>query len=292
MEIRTKGRLVRIGYFDGEGYQFLQDPETTVRMLRNSSMRIDLLTFIQKLSESSPKYSYPMEWENLAAIRVSSFDHWMSRQLDSKSRNMIRKAAKNGLITREVPFDDDLIRGISAIYNETPIRQGRRFAHYQKDFKTVRKMKATFLDRSIFIGAFFEGNLVGFAKLVYDEGHEQAGLMHILSMIRHRSKAPMNALIAQAVKSCSDRSISYLWYGQSSYGNKQRDSLWDFKRHNGFERIETPRYYIPLTTVGSMALRLGLHHSISDWIPEPVIAAYLRVRSHWYAKKFANLETT
>lgn len=289
-EIRINGRLIRIAYLDGEGYQFLDDPEATLGGLRKSGARIDLFTFIQKLSDTSPKYSYPMEWDNMAAVRVCTFDDWMQHQINSKVRNMIRKAAKSGVVVREVQFDDALIRGIHAIYNESPIRQGRRFWHYGKDLENVRRMKATFLDRSVFIGAFFEGNLIGFAKLVTDENRNQAGLMHILSMIQHRDKAPANALIAQAVRSCAERGIAYLWYANFSYVKKHTDGLAEFKRHNGFEKILVPRYYVPLTTVGRIAFRSGLHRGIAYWTPEPVAAAYRRIRSLWYATRFPGLE--
>jgi hypothetical protein len=281
-EIRCQGKVIRTAFLDGEGYQFLEDPEVAVQALRKSGTRIDLFTFIQRLSDTSPKYSHPMEWDNIAALHVSTFDHWLTSQVNNKVRNMIRKAEKNGVRVHEVPFDDGLIRGIHAIYNESPIRQGKRFWHYGKDLVTVGKMKATFLDRSIFIGAFLEGNLIGFIKLVSDEERRQAGLMHVFSMIRHRDKAPTNALIAQAVRSCANRRIPYLWYANFSYGKKQHDSLADFKKHNGFQRIDLPRYYVPLTLAGRMALRLGVHHSMIDWMPEPVTTAYRRIRSLWY----------
>ncbi len=291
-EIRIDGRLIRIGFIDGEGYQFLEEPEAALESLRNSNARIDLFTFIQKLSDTSPKYTYPMEWDNFAALRVSTYDGWMTKQIDFKVRNKVRKAAKNGVVVREVPFDDAYVRGIHAIYNESPTRQGKAFWHYGKDLETVRKMNATFMDRSIFIGAFFEGDLIGFVKLVFDETRSQAGLMQIVSMIRHRDKAATNALIAQAVRSCAERGISYLWYANMSYGNKRDYGNADFKRHNGFQKIELPRYYVPLTFAGRMALRLGLHHSIADWIPEPVAATYRRIRRQWYAIRFPGLKTT
>src|SRR5271167_891603 len=91
-EIRTRGRLIRIAFLDGEGYQFLEEPEAALGSLRQSGTRIDLFTFIQKLSDTSPKYSYPMEWDNMAALRVSSFDDWLKQQIDFKARNKIRKA--------------------------------------------------------------------------------------------------------------------------------------------------------------------------------------------------------
>jgi hypothetical protein len=289
-EALIKGKLIRIARLDGEGYQFLENPEVGLGSLRKSGTRTDLFTFIQKLSDTSPRYSYLMEWDNMAVLPVSTFDHWMTHQINSKVRNMIRKAAKNGVVVREVQFDDALIRGIQTIYSESPIRQGKRFWHYKKDIETLRRMKATFLDRSIFIGAFLEGNLIGFIKLVTDESGTQAGLMHIVSMIRHRDKAPTNALIAQAVRSCAERGIAHLWYANFSYGKKQRDSLTDFKRHNGFQKIELPRYYVPFTIVGRIALRLGLHHSKADWIPEPIAAIYRKARSLWYARKFPGFQ--
>ena len=91
--------------------------------------------------------------------------------------------------------------------------------------------------------------------------------MHILAMIQHRDKAPTNALIAQAVRSCGERRIPHLWYANFSYGKKQHDSLADFKLHNGFQKTDVPRYYVPLTVAGRMALRLGVHHEIGTWLP-------------------------
>jgi hypothetical protein len=289
-EVRINGKLVRIGFLDGEGYQFLEEPEQALETLRKTGKRIDLFTFIQRISETQPKYILPMEWDNVAVLPISTFDDWMTHTINFKVRNKVRKAAKNGVVVKEVPLDENLIQGISTIYNESPIRQGRPFRHYRKDLETLRRMKATFPDRSIFIGAYFEGSLIGFIKLVTDENRGQAGLMHIFSMIRHRDKAPTNALIAQAVKSCAERGIPYLWYANMSYGKKQTDSLAEFKRHNGFQKVEVPRYYVPLTATGRVALRFGLQHGFADWIPEPLAATYRRVRSFWYARRFPGLQ--
>src|ERR1700744_3200761 len=289
-EIRIRGKLIRIAFLDAEGYRFLEDPEAALEYLRSCRSRIDLFTFIQKLSDTSPKFHHPMEWDNMAALRVSICEDWIKHQIDFKARNKVRKAEKNGVVVREVPLDDTLVRGITAIYNECPIRQGKRFWHYGKDFEAVRQMNGTFLDQSIFIGAFFQDNLIGFVKLVSDENRDQAGLMQIVSMIQHRDKAATNALIAQSVRSCADRGISHLWYANFSYGKKQPDSLADFKRHNGFQKVDLPRYYIPLTVAGRIALRLGLHNSTAEWIPEPLAARFRKIRSLWYAKKFPGFE--
>src|SRR2546428_12742632 len=284
--IRVEGRFIRIARLEAEGFEFVGDPDAALKALRESGVRVDLFTFTQSLPNTSPKYGYPIEWHNVAALPVSTFDHWWKHQINDKTRNMVRRAEKKGVTVREVPFDDALVEGISAIYNESPIRQGKPFWHYGKDLETVRRENGTFLDRSVFIGAFLGESLIGFAKLVSDEVRGQVGLMQIISMIQHRDKASANALIAQAVRSCAERRIPYLVYAKFSYGKKQRDSLSDFKRYNGFQRIELPRYYIPLTLAGQAALRLALHRGLVDHIPESVLARLREIRSLWYNRKF------
>jgi len=284
-DIQVHGRLIRIARLDGDKYQFLGNPEPILDGLRKSGMRVDLFTFIQRLPETSPKYHYPMEWDNLAVLPVSTFDAWWTQQVDSKTRNMVRKAQKKGITLREVPFDETFVHGVWEIYNECSIRQGKPFPHYGKGIETVYQEEATFLDQSIFIGAFFENRLVGFIKLVTEESHTQAGLMNIVSLIQHRDKAPTNALIAQAVRSCAERGIPYLVYSNFSYGKKQRDSLSDFKRNNGFQQVDLPRYYVPLSRAGSLAFRFGLHRKLADHVPEPVIAKARGLRNAWYNRK-------
>jgi hypothetical protein len=282
-EIIAQGQLVRIARLSHEGYEFLEDPEAALMYLRES--RIDLFTFIQKLPHTSPEYSYPMEWDNLAAVPVSTYEQWWTRQIDPEARTKVRKAEKKQVVLREVPFDADLVRGIWEIYNECPVRQGKPFPHYGKDLETVHKISATFLESSIFIGAYLSEKLIGFVKLTWEEAGSQATVMHILAMFQHRDKAPTNALIAQSVRSCVKRGIPYLLYGKFAYGKRQRDSLSDFKESNGFQRIDVPRYYVPLTRIGAVAFRLGLHHGFPHYVPEPLLTRFRELRSAWYNRK-------
>jgi hypothetical protein len=288
-EFKIRGRLIRIAGLDADTYEFVTDPEAVLDALRKCGQRVDLFTFMQGLSEPSPKYPYHMEWDNLAVLPVSTFDHWWTEQIGFKARNKAKQAEKKGVTFREVPFDDALVKGIRTIYNECPVRQGKPFAHYGKDIETVRKEAGTFLDRSIFIGAFLGDTLIGFTKLLSDETRTQAGLLHIVSMIQHRDKAPTNALIAQAVRCCAERGIPYLVYSRFSDGNKQRDSLIDFKERNGFGRIDLPRCYVPLTRVGRTALRLGLHKRFTDHVPESVLVKVREIRNAWYNRKLQSV---
>jgi len=283
--INIQGRLIRIARLDAEKFLFVDDPEPILAGLQSSGVRADLFTFIQRVSETSSKHRYPMEWDNLAAAPISTFDHWWNEQIGFKARNKAKQAVKKGIAVREVGFDANLVKGIWEIYNECPVRQGRPFAHFGKDIETVRKEEATYLDRSIFIGAFAGDKMIGFVKLIWDETRTQAGLLNIVSMIQHRDKAPTNALIAQAVRFCAEQKIPYLVYSNFAYGKRERDSLSDFKARNGFQRIDVPRYYVPLTRVGSAALRFGLHKTLAEHLPEPVIAKFRELRSAWYSRR-------
>ncbi len=110
-EIQVQGRLCRIAQLDGDSYKFLDDPEPLLAELHKSKVRVDVFTFMQKLPEAFPKYPYPMEWDNMAVLPVSTFDHWWTQQIGFKARNKAKQAEKKGIVLREVPFDAVLVRG-------------------------------------------------------------------------------------------------------------------------------------------------------------------------------------
>ena len=280
-EVKIDGHFLRLAKLEGDSYRFPEDLESIISALRRSGKRIDLFTFIRRLPDIKPKYDYPMEWDNVAAIHVTTFDNWWN-QVGKKTRNMARQAERKGVKIGEIFFGNELIEGIWRIYNECPIRQGKRFPHYGMSRERIREHAGTFLDCSVFLGAFFDGMLIGFAKLTVDESRTQAGLMHIVSMMKHRDKAPSNALIAEAARTCAARKIPFLVYSKFAYGNKQRDSLSDFKERNGFQRVEIPRYYVPLTRFGKLALRINMHRTLIERLPEPLIAKLRDYRASWY----------
>lgn len=285
-DVKVQGRLIKIARLDGEKFTFPDDPEAVLDGLRKHGTRMDLFTFLQRPSEPAPRYPYFMEWDNLAVLPISTFEHWWTQQIRSLPRNRARQAGKKGVVVRETPFNDALLRGICEIYNESPFRHGKRFPHYGMDIERARAYAGTFLDRSIFIGAFLGDAMIGFIKMVTDETQTHACVIHILSMLRHRDKAPTNALVAQAVRTCAERGIRYLVYEHFTYGKKPQDSLTHFKEVNGFERMDIPRYYIPLTAAGKLALRLGLHHRFVDHLPEPLMAKLRDLRTAWYQRRF------
>ena len=283
--IQVHGSVLRLARLDAEKFFFLDDPEPVIEGLRRSGKRIDMFTFIQKVTERTPKYPYFMEWDNLAVLPISTFSNWWEKQIGFKARNKAKQAEKRGVVTLEVPFSEALVRGICDIYNETPIRQGRKFPHFGKDLRTVYQEEATYLDRSVFLGAYLDGKLIGFTKILWDRDRSQAGLLNIVSLIAQRDKVPNNALVAHAVKFCSEQKIPFLVYSNFAYGKRKSDSLSDFKERNGFERVDLPRYYVPITPLGWAAYRLGLHKKVAERIPEPLILKLRELRSSWYKRE-------
>jgi hypothetical protein len=288
-DIRVEGRMLRLARPHGDGYRFLDDPASVVDALRQCGTRVDLFSFAQRLPETKPIYPYPIEWDNYAVLPISTFENWWTHQIGFKARNKAKQAEKKGVSLREVPFDKALVKGIWEIYNEFPIRQRRRFPHYGKTIETVYRDEATFLDSSIFIGAYYADQLIGFVKMVADETGTQAGLMNIVSMIRHRDKAPQNALVAQAIRACASRGIQFLVYSRFAHGKKQHDSLSDFKERNAFKRVDLPRYHVPLTRLGGLVLRLGLHHRLAERIPDSLAAKLRDFRAVWYDKRYGSM---
>ena len=158
---------------------------------------------------------------------------------------------------------DKFAEGIWKIYNETPIRQERAFPHYGESLETVAgNMYAA--KKSTFIGAFIGDELVGFIQLLY--GDNIAILSNILTMQKHWDKSVNNAMLAKAVEVCASNGNRWLMYGR--IGN--HPSLDKFKENNGFVKYPVTRYYIPITSKGRVAIRLGLHQELKDALPQSI----------------------
>lgn len=259
----------------------LTSPAATIEMVRNSGLGADLFTFSQLLPDVKARHSHHVEWENLAVARTTKFEAWWD-SLPQESRKNVRKAQKRGVTITPVEFNDELVQGIKGIYDEAPVRQGRRFWHYGKDFATVKRENSSYLDRSQFIGAYLGGELIGFLKMVYVGN--SARIMQILSMNAHYDKHPMNALLAAAVELCSKRPVDHFIYGQYIYGNKRGSSVTEFKRRNGFQQILIPRYYVPFTWKGRVGIAGGLYRGLNAMLPEPLITAALDARNLAYKR--------
>ena len=279
------GRWLKVAAIHDEEWleHEIEDPELCMKTLkehRSQGVRADIFTFAQKLPATSPKYKYSMGRDSIAAVRTTSFKEWWEK-LPQESRKNVRRSQKRGVAVGVKQFDDDLVRAIREVNNDSPVRQKVLNVHYGKTLDQVRRDYSSFLERSDFICANLGSEVIGFLKLVYRE--EVASILNLTPKPSHYDKRPANALIAKAVELCEAKGISYLTYGRFNYGNKGDSPLREFKIRNGFSETLVPRFYIPLTTWGSLCMRLGLHRGPLGILPHGVITIGVNARARWYS---------
>jgi hypothetical protein len=281
--ITIEGGLLRIARLAKEFYEDVDDPIDVIKRITSLTPRVDLFTFLQRFPELTPQYDYPMEWDNVAAIPLTTYEHWWTTQASKNARKAVRKSEREGVVVKAAPLNDAMISGIKSIFDESPMRQGKPFWHYRKDVQYVHEMMQRDMSSSAFFGAYLGDELIGFLKLLF--GRSWARSVLLLSKLQHRDKSPNNALIASAVRLSCEKHFRFLVYGQYDYGVKGSSGLLDFKRHNGFTKLNVPRYYIPLTWKGRVALSLGLHRGPVERLPQSLVQGVLRVRKAYYARQ-------
>jgi hypothetical protein len=274
-EMKVTGSVLKIASLRHEWFEFLDSPAAFVETLQLEKPVADVFTFLQEAHYARPSLGYHKEAASASVLTFKSYEDWWTN-LHFKVRNKVRKVQKTGVELRATQLDDDLVRGVKAIYDESPIRQGRTFPHYGKRFEVIREDLSSFPECTCFIGAYSGDELVGFMKLF--EGHGIMRTVHIISKLAHRDKCVMDALIARAVEVCDQRRITHLHYGAwASRG------LGVFRAKFGFERHNCPRYYVPLTRTGRVMLAGGFHHPLKERLPQNWIDRLATLRGRLYA---------
>jgi len=274
------GRFIKVAKVHDEPFlegEVVRDPELFVGQLSRWAKRPDVFQFAQKFTEPKPKFDYPMEWDNFAVAPITTYKEWLQRQAKKDVKENLRRAAREGVVVKICDYNDELVWNIKRLYDETPMRQGRPFWHYNKPFDKVKKENGTYLERSEYIGAFFEKELIGFIKMVYVGDY--AKTMQVITKDRYFYKRPANAMIAKAIEVCAENGIKYFNYGFYEYPGKKENSLTNFKSRHGLRRFNFPRYYVPLTLKGKIYLTLGLHRGLKRLIPRRILSLLLKVRS-------------
>ena len=273
--------IVSIARLKDEWFEDVGDPEVILNGLAKSIPRPDLFTFWQRLPDTVPLYPYHREEEALSAIPLKDFDYWWMTQINSDARKKARRAEKRGVEIRLATLDDDLVRGVMGIFNDTPVRQGKPFWHFGKSFEDVKEILSRDLAISKFIGAYNGSELVGLAKLNY-AGQRFVNPGLFLTKIEYRREKYLdNALMAKAIETCTADGVSYF-----TYANWRRGNHAEFLRRNGFEKTVIPRYWVPLTTKGKLAMRFGLHREVRNRIPGWLYDALVDIRAKFYRRKF------
>jgi hypothetical protein len=280
------GKWLKIASIHDEFFvegDIVREPEPFIAELKRWKLKPDLFTFAQKVSDLRPRFGFYLEWEDLAVIPITTYENWLKKQIRKGTRVNLHRAIREGVVVRAVPYDDEFVQGIKDLYDETPIRQGMPFWHHGKSFEEIEKVHGTYRERAEYIGAYCEGELIGFLKMVYVGN--VAKTMNVIGKEKYFHKRITNALIAKAVEICAEKGIAYFNYGQYSFPGKNESSLADFKRRNGFQQFKVPRYYLALTTKGKLALSLGLHRESKTLIPWSVMKVLLQLRSLYYQNR-------
>jgi hypothetical protein len=262
------------------------DPELCVRQLKENKegVRADVFTFTQKPNCTAIKADYPVHRESIAAACFTSYKEWWE-SLPQETRKNVRRSQKRGVTIEVKQFDDDLIRSIMELNNESPMRQGKPFTHYGKSFEQVKHDYSAFIGRCDFMCAYFEGEIIGLCQIVYRG--DVASLIQLIVKGAHSDKRPSNALLAKAFELCDARGIKCFTYGNFNYGNKGNTPLREFKTRHGFNEVLVPRYYVPLTVWGSLCVKLGIQRGLLGILPESAIVTANKARERWYRLKAA-----
>lgn len=277
----VKGRWMKVASIHDEAWleTEMRDPEGCVKRLRaarEDGFDADILTFTQRPSVTIPKYTYPLEYDSIAAIRFASFKEWWEK-LPQEARKNVRRSQKRGVTVTVKNFDDELLRGIKDVNDDSPTRQGEGNYYYGRSLEQLRKDYAAFVERSDFICACLGDEMVGFVKVVYRG--DVASILNLTVKPSHSDKRPANALIAKAVELCDTKGMRCLTYGLYNYGNKKDSPLREFKARNGFEEVLTPRFYVPLTRWGQLCIKLKFHRGLLGILPPATITKLLSARA-------------
>jgi len=233
--------------------------------------------------DSEPKFNYyNKEWRQIAALQFSTYKFWWEKQNNRNARRMVKWAREQGVVVSEVPFTDDLVRGMMEIFNQSPIRRGKPMRHYGKSFETVKEEMGVDLAKSIFVAAHYQNELIGIFKFMLFDRY--ALITIILDKTAHRDKAPMNAMISKVVEICIERKAPYLIYNLWRSGSYRQ-----FQQSNGFVNMPVPEYYVPLTFKGRLALLMRLHKGIKGLLPDKVYVWLLGFRAKWYTWRYGSV---
>src|SRR5712692_1617259 len=83
------GKGLKIASIKDEGVvegEPVPNPEKFIGELQQAGLRMDIFSFAQRIPDFTPKFRYRFEWDNVAAIPISSFEDWWTNRLPQESR--------------------------------------------------------------------------------------------------------------------------------------------------------------------------------------------------------------
>lgn len=278
-EITICNKFLKYIKLKNEWFEEPENPEKFLNEINQKGIKADIFTFRQRLPETKPKFDYYYEMDPLAVIPITTYENWFTKQVKTNVRTAIRKSFKKGLEVRVEELNDTLINSIVDLVNETPIRQGRPYQYFGYSFEQIKNTFSPGPYYCEYLGAYYENELIGLIKLLFAGKCSHNFVM--ISKLEHRDKSPQNALIAKAVERTALRETPYLLYGEWAGGGLGR-----FKQNVGCKPIKVPKYYIPLTIKGEIAIKFNLHRGIKNLLPERIRNPLRNLRKKMHSMKY------
>jgi hypothetical protein len=236
--------------------------------LRNQGA--DLFTFIQRNfldRRRTVEKNFFTDSEPVGLLNIGSYDRWF-KSITHNARWQTKKGIRFGLKAKVVDINEAFIRGAFKIYNETPIRQGRKYSGYGLTLVDVRR-KFFNMKSSEVIGVYYDEELIGLIWISY--GDRVAAVNSFLSLLTYRNKYPNDVLLAETVRRCQEKGYNYLTYWNMGFN----PGLDFFKRSHGFIAFNVPRYFVPLSSKGELAIKLNVYRPFEHSLPMSVVRSLL-----------------
>src|SRR5947207_15845059 len=98
----AKGTWIKTASVQDEDWleRAVEDPRACVDRLKNggaSDLKASIFSFAQRVPDTNPRYSFAMEWESIAAVRLDDPKAWWEK-LPQETRKNVRRAAKRGVV--------------------------------------------------------------------------------------------------------------------------------------------------------------------------------------------------
>lgn len=170
----------------------------------------------------------------LALLNIPTAHEQYLKLVGIKTRNMIRKAEKQGYEFKEFVWNEHL-EEIYNINTSKEVRQSSPMRGWYRELVKPRYFTTEELQYRKFYGAFKDGKLYAYLHLVLcgDFGY----FRHFLGHAEHLTNGIMNGLISWTVKEyCGNSQIQWLSYGILT---QQNISMHLFRRHAGFQEYAT-----------------------------------------------------
>jgi hypothetical protein len=166
----------------------------------------------------------------LALLRIPSSHEEYLAQVGCKTRNMIRKAERQGYKFKEFVWNDHLDE-IYEINTSKEVRQSEPMRGWYREPVQPRYHSNEELQYRKYYGAFKDGILYAYLHVVLCG--DFAFFRHFLGHAQHLKYGLMNGLISYTVREYTGNSqIQWLKYGELS---TESSSMHSFRKHAGFQ---------------------------------------------------------